>query len=84
MTRKTHSIGTFIENTSTGNLRGVTVVGTNAVYYSVEQKIDDQWLTTWDARVDFGRDASHRPGGYAFKKAAQDQEFRLFQARVNM
>lgn len=60
--------------------RGVTIVGKNGVYYSVETRVGNEYITKWEATVLFGLDKAHRVGGYAFQQAAQKQEKMLYNA----
>lgn len=71
----------WIENTKDANLRGVTIVAASAVFYAVEHRVGDNWVTLWETRVDFGRDKNHRAGGYAFRAAASEQE-RIISQRI--
>jgi hypothetical protein len=56
--------------------RTITIVGKNGVYYGVENFESNEWVTVWSDVVMFGREKSHRPGGYAFRAAARAQDDR--------
>jgi hypothetical protein len=59
--------------------RMITIVGTNGVYYAVENNETKgvpppgEWITVWSQTVLFGHDRAHRAGGYAFRHAASVQ-----------
>lgn len=71
----------YIESESIpgGKARAITIVASNAVYYAVERRENGEWVTMWEARVDFARDKNHRPGGHAFQVASREQDYALHQ-----
>lgn len=51
-----------------------TEVGLRDVLYRVVSRTLGKDHTEWEKRVPFGAKATNRPGGYAFRRAALEQE----------
>lgn len=62
---KEEPVSTIIEERGV-NIRAVTIVGRNAVYYAVERQVGTDWVTTWSETVEFKNAPAFRPGGRAF------------------
>jgi hypothetical protein len=59
---------------------GVTLINKKEVsytVYTVNMDRPNKDITVWAKTVKFGKDKSHRPGGYAFQVAAKEQEAQL-------
>lgn len=55
------------------SVRSVTLICKDAIYYGVEVRQREEWVTEWSRTVPFLRQRTHRPGGPAFVWAARQQ-----------